>query len=230
MTSWVVLKYLTLSFGARMAGVCIAGVFFMAALVAVTSAPTSRPAIADALPEKTFIPTETLFQPETFSAADTTCASGAPADFDFWLGTWTLTWEGGRGTNRIRRILGGCVIEEQFTGHMGDGSVYRGRSYTVYDASDEVWRQTWVDDRGGYLEFTQPDSTEMLPQDHMVLARTKESEKGVQHFRMVWRDVRADRLTWHWQRRSSPDTTWKTLWSIRYEKASADQMIGGSEE
>jgi hypothetical protein len=153
------------------------------------------------------------------ASSDTTCTTGPGAGFDFWIGTWALSWEGGHGTNRIRRILGGCVIEEQFVGHMNDSTVYRGRSYTVYDASAGVWKQTWVDDRGGYLDFTQDTAAAAKEADaRMILSRAGGSDASPMHFRMVWRDVEGDRLTWHWQRRYAADTTWTTLWAITYQR------------
>jgi hypothetical protein len=38
----------------------------------------------------------------------------SPGDdaLDFWLGDWSVSWPGGTGTNSIRCILDGRVIEE----------------------------------------------------------------------------------------------------------------------
>ncbi len=31
---------------------------------------------------------------------------GGPRSFDFWLGSWDVIWENGRGTNEVLAILG----------------------------------------------------------------------------------------------------------------------------
>jgi hypothetical protein len=143
-----------------------------------------------------------------------TCDVPEVRQFDFWLGTWSLQWADGEGTNRVRRILGGCVIEEVFEGRMPNGW-YRGRSVTVYDARAGVWRQTWVDDRGSYLDF------EGSVQDgQMVLSRSAMKDGAPVLQRMVWRDVEADRLTWTWERSTDDGASWETLWTIRYQRAS----------
>src|SRR5688572_33436216 len=55
---------------------------------------------------------------------------------DFWLGDWSVSWPNGTGTNSIRRILNGRVIEEVFESHDADGSVLLGRSLSVRDSVD----------------------------------------------------------------------------------------------
>ena len=82
---------------------------------------------------------------------DTTPELGADA-LDFWIGDWTLSWPGGAGTNRIRRILDDHVIEEVFGCQGEDGSLL-GRSHSMLDAADGQWKQTWVDSSGAYLAF-----------------------------------------------------------------------------
>src|SRR5687767_3406701 len=74
-------------------------------------------------------------------------------ELDFWLGDWEARWgAAGRGTNSLRRILADRVIEEDFRG-TGTGGSLHGRSWSVFDPERGVWRQTWVDDQGGYIEL-----------------------------------------------------------------------------
>lgn len=143
------------------------------------------------------------------------CDAPETRQFDFWVGTWALSWgDDGHGTNRIRRILGGCVIEESFAGQMATGP-YHGRSFTVYDTSAGVWRQTWVDDNGAYLDF----EGGMRADGRMVLARTTTRNGQTVYQRMVWRDVETDRLHWDWQQSTDGGTTWTTRWSIEYVRS-----------
>jgi hypothetical protein len=50
------------------------------------------------------------------------CSDPAQKQFDFWVGEWDLTWPGDKsdetahGTNSIKRILDGCIVEETFSG------------------------------------------------------------------------------------------------------------------
>jgi len=72
--------------------------------------------------------------------------------FDFWVGEWTVTNPQGRtmGKSHIEKILGGCVIFENYFG----GTGYEGKSFNFIDPISGSWRQTYVDSRGGKIEFT----------------------------------------------------------------------------
>jgi hypothetical protein len=62
------------------------------------------------------------------------CDRPGHRDFDFWVGDWTVTepLKGQPlGENRVERILGGCVLREQWTG--SNGPV--GESPSAYDES-----------------------------------------------------------------------------------------------
>ena len=87
------------------------------------------------------------------------CRAGTEtAQFDFWIGHWDVfPWTPGGpqgnallGTNDIEPILEHCVLQENWTGTMG-GS---GKSMNFYDANVNKWRQIWVADGGGSLDYT----------------------------------------------------------------------------
>ena len=49
------------------------------------------------------------------------CSSTEATQFDFWVGDWDLTWTDKNGnlqtgTNRVTKILNGCVMEKNFKG------------------------------------------------------------------------------------------------------------------
>jgi hypothetical protein len=69
--------------------------------------------------------------------------------FDFWLGEWQVRTSDGKlaGQNRIERKYGGCVLHEHYTTSRG----YSGESLNIYDATRNVWHQTWVDSIGTLL-------------------------------------------------------------------------------
>ena len=111
--------------------------------------------------------------------------------FDFWLGEWDVTWgEDGKGTNCIERILGGKIIQENFS-----APDFNGISVSAYDPERELWCQTWVDSNGAYLDFTG-----RFEEDRMILARDALVKGQVCKQRMIWYDIQDNKLEWNWER------------------------------
>jgi hypothetical protein len=126
-------------------------------------------------------------------------------DFDFWLGDWDVNWgDGAHGTNVISPLFDGAAILEQFDGRPGID--LRGTSISVYDSRSARWRQTWVDSERNYLLF------EGAFADGVMDLRTAGDEVV---YRMQWRDIERDTLTWLWER-GTDDGDWETLWELRY--------------
>lgn len=145
---------------------------------------------------------------------DFTLAAEPPqlSQFAFWIGDWDLTWgEDGqeRGTNRIRPILNGKVVLEEFDG--APALDFRGKSVSVYDPA-RGWLQTWVDNAGAYLDFSGG-----MQGDRMVLSRQFEREGQTVHQRMVWYNIRPDEMDWNWER-STDGQNWEVLWHIHYRR------------
>jgi len=127
--------------------------------------------------------------------------------FDFWLGEWQVTWgEDGKGTNRIEHILGGKIIQENFS-----APDFQGMSVSVYDPERKLWCQTWVDNNGTYLDFTGKfeDGKMILVRDAIVRGEACKQ-------RMVWYEIQADKLEWNWERSDDGGNTWRVLWQIHY--------------
>lgn len=150
------------------------------------------------------------------------CSDPEHRRFDFWLGEWRLSWpaeqmggspgERGTGTNRIERVLDGCVIEENFS--TDDGS-FRGHSVSVFDRADGIWHQTWVDSSAGYLVLTGQF------EDHKMILTTQPRERDGQIVinRMVFRDITPSTLKWDWLGSRDGGETWADLWNIDYQRA-----------
>jgi hypothetical protein len=134
-------------------------------------------------------------------------------ELDFWLGDWDVRWgEEGRGTNRLSRILGGRVIREEFSGGGPNGHL-EGLSLSVFDADRRIWRQTWVDDQGGYLELV-GDRV-----DGDFAFRRAAPEIGPQaEQRMVFRDVERDSFRWTWEASEDGGASWQVRWEIEYRR------------
>jgi hypothetical protein len=127
--------------------------------------------------------------------------------FDFWLGEWDVAWgEDGKGTNRIERILGNKIIQENF-----DGGDLHGLSFSAYDAERGLWCQTWVDNNGSYLDFTG-----RFDNDKMILNRDAIVKGEACKQRMVWYNIDTNRFDWNWERSDDGGTTWRVLWHINY--------------
>ena len=161
-----------------------------------------------------------------FAVVTSTAASAQPSppscdgpeyrQLDFWLGDWDLAYvQGGQKSasrNRITKILDGCVILEEF--HGPPGTPLLGRSVSMFDRASGHWKQTWVDNQGGYLDFTGG-----LQEGRMVFAREFERNGQRIRQRMVFDDVTPRSLTWRWQRSTDQGATWSTLWEIAYRRA-----------
>lgn len=143
-----------------------------------------------------------------------------PDLFDFWLGDWSATWKNPDGTtskgrNRILRTLDGKVIEEQFEADpAGPPPILRGRSVSVLQQATGLWRQSWVDNEGGFFAFTASvDGDRRIFATELVADGDK--LKGQ---RMVFRDITHDAFMWDWEGTTDGGKTWKLLWQISYKR------------
>jgi len=138
-----------------------------------------------------------------------------PDALDFWLGTWDVSWDGGgHGTNTVRRILDDRVIEESFDGRDDDSGLV-GRSVSVLDARDGLWRQTWVDSTGAYLDFVGVEVDGLI-----TFQREAVVDGGPVIQRMVWLDVAPEAMRWQWQRSGDRGMSWAVVWEIDYRRHS----------
>ncbi|MBX3429380.1 MAG: hypothetical protein KF779_07350 [Hyphomonadaceae bacterium] len=145
------------------------------------------------------------------------CAGPEYRQMDFWVGVWDARWDAspstpaGNGTNTITRTLDGCVIQEDFDGGPATGNLI-GRSMSMYHAPLQRWRQTWVDNQGGYFALTGGPVGQGF-----VLENTRLSESAP-YLRMVYEDITANAFTWRWQRSADQGATWTDSWVIHYTR------------
>jgi hypothetical protein len=136
-------------------------------------------------------------------------------ELDFWLGEWDCTWDDGRGSNMIDRDFDAKVIHERFTAEPdadGTGGL-RGESWSVFSTRRALWRQTWVDDQGSYLDLVGEHVDDCFA---FVRSAPELGQDG--HQRMVFRDVTADAFRWTWESSDDGGTTWTTRWEIAYRR------------
>jgi len=157
-------------------------------------------------------------QPSTTQTEPTPCTTVQQKQFDFWVGEWDLTWPGknvgavDHSTNSIKRILDGCVVQESFSGQ--DAMHLRGTSVSIFDTNADKWRQTWVDNEGGYLDFVGE-----LKDGQMMLQREAIRKDGTRILqRMVWKNITTNELDWSWEASRDGGKTWQVQWPIHYKR------------
>lgn len=150
-------------------------------------------------------------------AAAPPCGTPEFRQMDFWVGVWDVRWEAasgipaGQGVNTITRAYGDCVIQEAFDGGPATGGLI-GHSVSTYHAPLQRWRQTWVDNQGGYFALVGgPEG------DDFVLVSSRVTDNAPVQ-RMVFTDITPDSLTWRWQRTPDGGATWADQWVIQYTR------------
>lgn len=70
--------------------------------------------------------------------------------FDFWIGEWDVKNPQGVtvGSSSIQLILNQCIIFENWTSPISSG-----KSFNVFNSSDNKWHQAWVDDKGTFTQY-----------------------------------------------------------------------------
>ena len=136
-------------------------------------------------------------------------------DFDFWLGEWTVSWDGGRGRNVITKSHGGRVVEERFDGR--PGTELQGMSVNVFDPHRDRWLQTWVDDAGNYFAL----EGGMEHGELVLLCDRHNNEQREALYRMRFFDIQANSLAWTWEKSLDGGDSFEVLWRLDYERGPA---------
>ena len=152
--------------------------------------------------------------------AQTSLAELNPEEyFDFWIGKWELQWQSTdgsveHGTNNIEKILDGKVIKENFEATSGTMDGYIGKSYSVYNAQTQQWKQTWVDNQGAYLDFV----GRFQNNDRIFIRRSEDSSGRSITQRMVFYDISENEFKWRWEKSEDNEKSWQILWKIAYRR------------
>ena len=139
-------------------------------------------------------------------------AQNSEKTFDFWVGNWNLYWNDSlKGNNIINKIMDDKIIQENFSSL--DNS-FIGKSWTVYDSTNGIWKQTWVDNNGAYIVLNGGEEADGVA----LYTEEKTKKTGEKYYmRMIFKNIHKEGFDWLWQ--SSPDKIkWNTLWAIKYER------------
>ena len=141
---------------------------------------------------------------------------GAPEhhQFDFCLGEWTVTSNGlPAGSNSIRSIQGGCVLQENWQG-AGSGGI-SGTSFNIYDRESRRWHQTWVDASGTLLQLDGG-----LKDGAMVLEgkRPAPGGNGLVLHRISWTPNEDGSVKQLWEASQDDGDSWNVIFDGHYTR------------
>ena len=125
------------------------------------------------------------------------CCTEKHSEFDFWLGSWTVTGPNGKtaGTNTIDKIQDNCILRENWTSAKGN---YTGTSSNFYNSNTSQWEQIWLDNQGGslHLKGNREGNQMILQSDELT------NDKGEPYFQ---------RITWTLNEDGTVRQYWETI-------------------
>jgi hypothetical protein len=142
------------------------------------------------------------------------CTTPQHRQFDFWAGSWEVTTPDGKvaGTNTIRSILNGCVLEESWEG--AGGSI--GKSFNMYYARDHQWHQSWVDGAGRRLDL----AGGLDDGGRMVLSGRMPGPDGAEVLHEIsWEDLGDGTVKQHWRVSRDGGEAWQDAFVGIYRPA-----------
>ena len=89
------------------------------------------------------------------STSPVPCTSAENRQFDFWVGRWDVypkkSPQKKIAQSLVEKLYSGCAIRENWMPIAAGGD---GGSLNSYRPENDVWRQTWADSSGAWVEFT----------------------------------------------------------------------------
>ena len=125
------------------------------------------------------------------------CCTETHAEFDFWIGEWTVTNPDGTiaGTNSIDKIQNQCILRENWKSTQGN---YTGTSNNFYNYKTKQWEQIWIDNQGQSLHLKGNRKG-----NQMILQSDEEKDKDGNVF--------YNRVTWTLNEDGSVRQYWETI-------------------
>ena len=124
------------------------------------------------------------------------CCTEKLSEFDFWIGTWTVTNIDGTlaGKNVIEKVQDNCILQENWTSVSAD---YTGTSNNFYNYQTKQWEQIWIDNQGQslHLKGNRIGNQMILTSDELI------NQKG---------EAFKNRITWT----HNDDGTVRQLWEV----------------
>jgi tetratricopeptide (TPR) repeat protein len=133
-------------------------------------------------------------------------------EFDFWVGEWDVKSATGQsaGKSKIEKMLGDCVIFENWTSALP--FIYSGKSINLYNSITKKWMQTWVDDKGGVLEFINGEYKD----NQMVFVTLPDTARQIT--RLTFFNLNPNLVRQVFEVTKDDGATWKTTTDLFYNR------------
>jgi hypothetical protein len=140
------------------------------------------------------------------------CTAAQHRQFDFWIGEWEVVDARGQlaGSNRIERILGGCALQETWTG----AGPSRGSSLNGWDPGDNKWHQTWIDNSGTVLQL----SGGIVNGEMVMEGERRLTDGSVTLERITWTPNADGTVRQRWQSSRDRGMRWTTVFDGVYRR------------
>jgi hypothetical protein len=125
------------------------------------------------------------------------CASSEYHEFDFWIGGWDVS--GAR--SDIKRLLGGCLVEENWFANE------TGTSFNMYDPRSQRWTQVWFDTNNSVLLIQGG-----IVNGDMVLVGPRVSPNN----RITWTPLPNHYVRQLGENSPNGGNTWNTIYDLTY--------------
>ena len=147
---------------------------------------------------------------ELRAESESPCSHVDSHQFDFWIGEWDVyVGDDLGGTNSIRPILDGCVLQENWRGARGSA----GSSFNFYNPRKGKWQQFWVWRVGTTLEL----EGEYADGKMILEGVSIDAEGNSVNNRVTWYDNEDGTVRQHWQT-SKDGEAWETAFDGLYRK------------
>jgi len=147
--------------------------------------------------------------------APTPCADVAERHrFDFWIGEWEVTTQGGTrvGSSVVQSVSGGCALLENWTNARGG----QGKSLNAFNPAVGQWQQYWIGQDGNPTEFR--EST-WAGGSIVFRAHTPATAKSpATESRLSFTPVDSSTVQQHGESSTDGGKTWKTTYLFVYHR------------
>lgn len=154
------------------------------------------------------VPAAALAQTPAPAPALPKCDAPEHRQFDFWIGEWEAFNPKGQpaGKSVIEGVYDGCGVRENWKSPRVSGG-----SLNMWDRTDKVWKQNWIDSTGSRLDFTGGWNGSA-----MVL--TGKDNDGVLH-RMTFTPKADGTVRQHGEASKDDGKAWETEYDFTYRRA-----------
>lgn len=147
------------------------------------------------------------------------CSRPEFRQFDFWIGQWEAFAINGKkaGDSKISLILDSCIIlEEWISASIVNGLRYSGKSFNSWNIAQHQWQQTWVDNAGGTIAYTQGK----FENDKIIFNTDpfRVSKDTIATRRLTFFNLGPDKVRQLGEITKDSGTTWLTEYDLEYRR------------